>query len=167
MKTPSTSVTLDAETARLHHRVRVALIELLVAATPDGWEVDDTSSCTTVRLDVAVRPCRGPGAGPAALPVLCVDLSGGEDPEKDRHRQARRHALARIGVDHYWDLDTATGTLDVHVRRDDEYRHAERVTGADWLDFGIGLVHVDLPLLLGGRAGPGAALRPVTTQEHA
>ncbi len=76
---------IDPETARLQHRVRVAVIELLAAATPSGWEVVDSSTWAKMTLDIAVRPHNGPDEQ-SLLPVLCVDLTAGEGANADRRR---------------------------------------------------------------------------------
>lgn len=95
-----------------------------------------------------MRPCSERDKQQPLLPVLCVDLTAGEGKIENRRRQQRRRAFARLGVDHYWDLDTQAMALDSDVRTDDEYRHVERLTGAERLDYGIGLVHLNIPLLV-------------------
>ncbi|WP_375426739.1 hypothetical protein [uncultured Friedmanniella sp.] len=146
---PPTSTALDAETAR-HHRVRVTLIQLLSNATPAGWFVTDSSTCTagttSVPLDIAVRA--DAGLHRLDIPVLCVDISGCPGTVEDRDVPRRQHSLASLGVDHYWNLNTASRTLEVYVRADNDYRHAETVTHRDWLDYSIGVVDIDLPQLL-------------------
>ena len=146
--------TLDPEVARLHHRLRVDLIDHLLAVVPDGW-------------DVSAGCCWQPGPAQAALrpdvvvhrtltrdwqlpdpPVLCVDIAAGPaDP-----RSACRYA--RLGVDHHWHLDSQRCTLQVSVRLDDAYRHCETLSaesfssrtassGSTWVDFGVGIAHLD------------------------
>lgn len=141
---------VDVETSRLHHRIRIELIRLLSDATPLAWSVVDGTRCTagshTVELDIAVRPIAA--AGPLGPPLLCIDVHASGPTTQGAQQRARRRSLAQLGIDHYWSLDTATRELDVWVRTDDEYRHAETLTDDDWLDYGIGLIHLDIHHLL-------------------
>ena len=149
--------TLAPDVARLHHRLRVDLVDHLLAAVPDGWEVS-VGCCwqsgptqPALRPDVVVhRTLTRDGQLPDP-PVLCVDIAAGPaDP-----RPARSYA--RLGVDHHWHLDSRRGTLQVSVRLDDAYRHCETLSletlalragscGPTWVDFGVGIAHLDRPV---------------------
>ncbi|SEQ40093.1 hypothetical protein [Microlunatus flavus] len=164
---------VEPEVARRHHRLRAGLVGLLGATTPAGHEV--SAACTwqqgplLVPLDVTVHADLGPHGRLRAAPVLCVDLLDTVDvadtgPVEDAARR-RRHTLGRLGVDHVWQLDVTRDRLEVYVRTDDEYRHAETVTDEDWIDYGIGLVHLDLVVLLAQGRSPagGTGTPPVPT----
>lgn len=146
--------TLGPGVARLHHRLRADLVDHLLAAVPDGWEV--CAGCcwqpavteAALRPDVAVHPTLAEGEQLREPPALCVDIADGPaDP-----RLAR--AYARLGVDHHWHVDSRRGTLQVSVRLDDAYRHCETFSAETlvlgpasrapaWIDFGVGIAHVD------------------------
>ena len=90
------------------------------------------------------QPLDGSGRLPTP-PALCVAVVAGPP----NHRSAS--AFARVGVDHYWHLDSRSGVVEVSVRVDEEYRRAESVTisgEGEWIDFGVGVVKLTLPASL-------------------
>ena len=122
----------DDEAARAHEAIRRTLGRLLAEATPPGWTVVTGARCTshdeTVDVDVAVRPALTEAQG--------------------LWRRTRLRSLAQMGVDHYWSLDTDAVAIEVWLRTGQEYRHAETLTGEDWLDYGIAIVRLDVTRLL-------------------
>ena len=146
--------TLAPDVARLHHRLRVDLVDHLLAAVPDGWEV--SAGCcwqpgptqAALRPDVVVHRTLTRDWQLPDPPVMCVDIAAGPaDP-----RLARSYA--RLGVDHHWHLDSQRGTLQVSVRLEDAYRHCETLSTETltsragfgrpaWVDFGVGIAHLD------------------------
>ena len=147
---PSRATVDDDETARAHEPIRRALGRLLAEATPSGWTVVTGARCTsrneTVDVDVAVRQALTEAA--ECVPVLCVDIDAGGLEAQGLWRRTRLRSLAQMGVDHYWNLDTAAVAIEVWLRTGQEYRHAETLTGEDWLDYGIAIVRLDVTRLL-------------------
>ena len=151
---------VDRQAGRVHAQIDVRLgLEVahqLAKVVPDGWDVSTGCLWVPARSDglllhpgVVVHRALEPGGGLSGPPTLCVSITSGcLDP-----RSARPYA--RFGVDHYWHLDSRSGALEVLVRVDDEYRHAETITvsstspGADdeaveWVDFGIGVLRLSV-----------------------
>ncbi|WP_204912084.1 Uma2 family endonuclease [Microlunatus spumicola] len=154
----------DADAAGLQHRLRSEIAARLRASVPDGWEV--SAGCCwhpspgpgTLHPDVAVHRALADEGRLQGAPVLCVDVSD----EPAGPRPAR--AYARLGVDHHWHVDTRRGTVQVSVRVDADYRRCETFSsdssdssdssatrsapaGSAWVDFGVGIVHLDGLLL--------------------
>lgn len=149
---------VESDTAWTDFRLGVDVARQLRFAVPHGWEV--STDCLwspapghPVLLQPSVvvhRPLTRDG-GLLAPPVLCVGIDAG----RLDLRSARIYA--RVGVDHYWHLDSRTGVLEVLVRVDDDYRHAETLSvdsadpnadrgagAAQWLDFGIAVVYLSV-----------------------
>ena len=135
-------------------RLRADLARQLEQAVPEGWAVStgcpwapDRSGGLVLHPHVAVHRPRQADGGLPAPPTLCVDIT----PGRPDGRAARPYA--RFGVDHYWHLDSRSGVLEVFVRVEQDYRHAESIAvdGVDvvsglapWVDFGIGVLELAL-----------------------
>lgn len=144
----------DVNVARRHHQIRVDVERQLSAVVIDGWQVATACAWSPVGADgvrlfpdlVVHRPL-GPGGRLTTPPVLCVEVATGPA----EHRSA--NAYARLGVDHYWQLDTAEEVVEVSVRVEEEYRLAETLPFTrvgEWIDFGVGIVRLSFPPALIG-----------------
>lgn len=147
---------LDPETARPPLRLGIDVARQLGQAVPEGWRVStrclwppERNGDLLLRPDVAVhRPFQPDGSLPTP-PILCVGIA----PARLDLRSVWTYA--RHGVDHYWHLDSRDNVLEILVRVDDDYRHAETLVitnpdldpaagAVEWVDFGIGVVRLTL-----------------------
>ena len=84
--------------------------------------------------------------------MLCIDIADSTDARAQRRDM---QAYAQLGVDHYWVVQPRRGVIEVFVRTGAELRHAETLSSqtdsagrVEWVDFGVGVVSLDLAALL-------------------
>ena len=84
--------------------------------------------------------------------MLCIDIADSTDARAQRRDM---QAYARLGVDHYWVVQPRRRVIEVFVRTGTELRHAETLSSqtdrgsrVEWVDFGVGVVSLDLAALL-------------------